>query len=260
MAITKRTLKSQTKVVESLSEFTLRILGKLKTNGYFNKLIMPIKQGKESVVYLADSSEGLVAVKIYRIENSNFNAMFEYLKNEPRYFRLSKQQRKVIFAWCEREFKNMQKAYQANISMPKPIAQKFNVIVMSYIGYKNIENIQSDSELINENKEIYIHAPKLREIDLDDEGWISLADKTMLYIKRLFDIGLVHGDLSEYNILFFRNEPYFIDFSHSTIMQNVDFMRLLKRDMDIVSSFFRRRIGDKIDIIIAKYKLNIAVD
>jgi len=225
MAETKKQLSSKHyKTYGVFSSFTEKVLERLKKQGYFDELISQISTGKEAVVFLAKAKDEKVAVKIYRVENCDFNKMYDYLKNDPRYFRLSNQQRKIIFAWAEREFKNMVKAYKTRISMPKPIVQKFNVLIMSYIGGKE-------------------PASKLKDIDFTKEELLSLQDKTLNQFKALEQAGMTHGDLSEFNVLYYNDEPYFIDFSQSTIKDNPDFKYLYDRDKKIIEDFFDRKLA-----------------
>lgn len=244
MAVDKVQRKEKTqKITDVFTQTTLRVLEKLKKNEIIGDIKAPVFQGKESIVYVSNSKQGLLAIKIYRIENCDFKAMFDYLKRDPRTYRIAKQKRKVTLTWAEREFKNMQKAWESNISMPKPILQKFNILIMSYLGY------------FDEETDSFNHAPKLKDLDLDEDGWIDLATKTLKYLKNIYDNGLVHGDLSEYNILYYNGEPYFIDFSHGTVRQNCDYQVLYERDKANVLSFFKRKIGLKINDIATKIKL-----
>jgi len=224
MAETKKQLSSKSyKTFGVFSDFSLNVLDKLKSQGYFDEIVSQISSGKEAVVFLAKSKEEKVAIKIYRIENCDFNKMYDYLKNDPRYFRLSNQKRRIIFAWAEREYKNMLKAYKTKINMPKPIIQRFNVLIMSYIG----------------NKEA---AHKLKELDFTKKELEQLRHNTLEQFQKITDIGMTHGDLSEFNILYHKKEPYFIDFSQSTTKDNPDYKYLHDRDRKIIVDFFDRKL------------------
>ncbi|MFT4304627.1 MAG: serine protein kinase RIO, partial [Candidatus Woesearchaeota archaeon] len=62
-------------------EFTLRNLFKLNSQGYFEDFLTPIALGKESNVFSAIRKDGKkVIVKIYRLENCDFNKMYDYIK------------------------------------------------------------------------------------------------------------------------------------------------------------------------------------
>lgn len=56
--------------------------------------------------------------------------------------------------------------------------------------------------------------------------------------------GLVHGDLSEYNILLHDGRPFLIDVGQSVRTAHPRAPEFLKRDLHIVSQFFRRQLGD----------------
>ena len=97
-------------------EFTNRTIFKLITEGHFKGLESPINIGKESNVFSALTKEGKrVIVKIYRLETCDFNAMYNYIKDDPRYSNLKDKKRKVIFAWVQREFRNLMNAREAQV-------------------------------------------------------------------------------------------------------------------------------------------------
>lgn len=88
-----------------------------------------------------------------------------------------------------------------------------------------------------------IPAPKLKDMqDLDWEKYFKIIKESM---KKLYEEGeLVHGDLSEYNILVKDDEPVFIDFSQSVITQHPLAHPLLIRDCINICNFFRRKRVD----------------
>ena len=114
--------------------FTLRTLFKLSSQGHFDHLESPILVGKEANVFSAIKDDGRVIVKIYRLETCDFNKMYSYIRTDIRYKTLRKNNRQVIFAWTQREFRNLMKAREANVTVPKPIAFLNNVVVMEFIG------------------------------------------------------------------------------------------------------------------------------
>jgi len=76
-----RKVKEKWKVYKNVFDgFTLRNLFKLKTQDYFEELKSLVKIGKESNIFSAITKENtLIAAKIYRIENCNFNQMYRYI-------------------------------------------------------------------------------------------------------------------------------------------------------------------------------------
>ena len=80
-------------------EFTNRHIFKLGSQGHFNELVSAYRMGKEANIFIADTKDGKdVIVKIYRLENCNFNKMFQYLSQDERYDNLKGQRRTIIFS------------------------------------------------------------------------------------------------------------------------------------------------------------------
>jgi len=201
--------------------FTINLLRKLSSQGYFEELISPIAIGKEANVFTASTknNSSQVIVKIYRLENSNFNQMLSYLRQDLRYVNLRKNKRDIIFNWVQREYRNLLTSREF-ISVPKPIAFKNNIIIMELIGEP--DNI----------------APQLKN-KFPEQPEIFL-NKILDFIKKMWGAGLVHGDLSAFNILNYDEEPVFIDFSQSTTIKSQNSKELLKRDLNNIYSFFKK--------------------
>lgn len=202
-------------------QFTQRIVYKLITQGHFEGLESPISIGKESNVFSALRKDGTrVMVKIYRLETADFNRMREYIKDDPRYSRLKGGRRNTIFAWVQREFRNLLKAREANVSVPTPMTFSNNVLVLEFVG---------DDGLI---------APKLK--DKLPKNPKDFFDKIMINMKRLHKAGLVHADLSAFNILNYNEKPVFIDFSQCTTFESPRAKEYLERDVRNICNFFRK--------------------
>lgn len=202
-------------------EFTNKNLYKLITEGYFEGLESPISIGKESNVFTALTKEGeRVVVKIYRLETCDFNRMYEYIKGDPRYLHLKKRKRNVIFAWVQREFRNLMKAREANVSVPLPITFKDNILVE--------ECIQVGEHISSKLKDDIPKKP------------VQFYEKVAKNMKKLHHAGLVHADLSPFNILNRDGIPVFIDFSQATSLEHAMAQSYLKRDIRNISSFFNK--------------------
>jgi RIO kinase 1 len=218
--ITREKFKTYNNVFDN---FTIRNLFKLSSEGFFEDLKGTVTLGKEANIFTAEKLDGsLVIVKIYRLENCNFNKMFDYIRQDPRYENLSSKKREIVFAWTQREFRNLLKAREC-IRVPTPFKVKENIIVMELIGKEGIPAKQLKDSLPEE--------PKL------------FFDKIIENIKKMYSEGLVHGDLSHFNILNFNEEPVFIDFSQSTLTSNNDAINLLKRDLQTLIRFFNYKCG-----------------
>jgi len=206
-------------------EFTLRTLFKLASQGHFEQLLSPIFVGKESNVFTAKKGLDKVIVKIYRLETCDFNKMYDYIKYDPRYINLKKQKRKIVFAWTQREYRNLIKARNAGVNVPKPIAFLNNVLILEFIGNKQ-------------------PSPRLK--DNLPENQKKFFDKVIKNMQKLYKSGLVHADLSQFNILNYNDDPVFIDFSQCTPINNPRAEEFLERDVKNISNFFKK-IGLKID-------------
>jgi RIO kinase 1 len=208
-------------------EFTNRTLFKLITEGHFRGLESPINIGKESNVFSALTEEGKrVIVKIYRLETCDFNIMYNYIKDDPRYLNLKDKKRKVIFAWVQREFRNLMNAREAQVNVPIPITFSNNILVLEFIG---------------KNDKI---APKLKdEVPKNKKLFLS---KIIDNIRKLYKSGLVHADLSAFNILNFNETPVFIDMSQATTSKHPRAEEYLQRDVRNICAFFNK-IGLKVD-------------
>ncbi|MGV8150294.1 MAG: serine protein kinase RIO [Candidatus Woesearchaeota archaeon] len=208
------------------SEHSRKLLFKMSSQGYFEELESQVSVGKEANVFTATTKDHeRIIAKIYRLENCNFNKMYDYLTADPRYVGTARNQRRIIFTWTQREFRNLMLAREV-IKVPKPIAFKDNVILMEFIG-----NTDPAPELKG-------HPPK------DPEKFFK---KIIDNMHKLYKKGLIHGDLSPFNILNHDEEPIFIDFSQGTMIDATDADELLKRDIKNICHYFRKISKMKID-------------
>lgn len=207
-------------------QFTIGVLKKLSGVGHFDELARVASPGKEASVFVATRGDAAVAVKIYRLETATFSKMYAYIRVDPRYATLKNNQRQVIFAWAEREHRNLLLCRSAGVRAPMPIAYKSNVLVMEFIGHAQEP------------------APRLKQQAPNDPA--DFAKLTLDEIEKLAKAGLVHGDLSEYNILNLDEVPVLIDFSHAAPLHAANSIELLERDVKNVVAYFTK-LGVKID-------------
>lgn len=206
--------------------FTKRVLFSLAQQGVFNELSSPVALGKEANVFSAtpgresDSSDRVI-VKIYRLENCNFKKMHEYLRQDPRYMHTKQQKREIVFAWCQREYRNLLLAREA-IRVPLPIAFNKNVLVTSLIG-----DAKSGTT-----------APMLKDAPPQDP--VRFCREILDNVASLWRAGLVHGDLSAFNILNYDEIPIFIDFSQATKTKAPNAREMLHRDLRNIALFFKK--------------------
>lgn len=208
-------------------EFTNRTIYKLISQGHFEGLESPISIGKESNVFSAlKKDDTRVMVKIYRLETCDFNRMYDYIKDDPRFLNIKKGKRNIVFKWVQREYRNLLKARQANVSVPTPLTFSNHVLVLEFIG---------DNSII---------APKLK--DEKPKNPKDFFNKIIDNMKKLYKAGLVHSDLSAFNILNYNEKPVFIDFSQCTTLESSRANEYLERDIRNICNFFKK-IGLKVD-------------
>ncbi|MBI4439759.1 serine protein kinase RIO [Candidatus Woesearchaeota archaeon] len=197
--------------------FTDRNIFKLISEGHFDGIQGQLTLGKEANIFIAKKGDEKVIVKIYRLQTCDFNRMYDYIKYDPRYHYLKKRRREIIFAWAQREFRNLLKAREIGVNVPKPIAIKFNILVMELIGDP---------------------APKLK--DMPPKNPEKFFDEIISMMKKMYKNNLVHADLSHFNILNDNDVPYIIDWSQCTPAENPNAEEYLKRDVRNVCSYFRK--------------------
>ncbi len=231
--VTRERFKTYKNVFDNHSE---RILFKLSSQGHFDELMSPLTLGKEANIFTASNDrEGkAVIIKIYRLETCDFNRLYDYIKFDPRFPAMQRQKRKVIFAWCKREFRNLLLARDAGIRCPTPRAFLDNILVMEFIGDEYA-------------------APKLK--DQIPKNIDTFYRRTMEYLFKLVGSGLVHGDLSEYNILNYNESPVFIDFSQATPVRSINALQLAERDIDNLNRFFKKHGAAITDTATIKKKI-----
>ncbi|RBI63463.1 serine protein kinase RIO [halophilic archaeon] len=224
----------QFKVEQSVfDDATLAALYKLVQDGYVRAFGGPISSGKEATVYnaLGDDEREEVAVKIYRINASDFQDMREYLVGDPRFEELSGNKKRVVLAWVRKEFANLKRAARAGVRVPEPIAVQRNVLVMEFLG--------DDGE----------RAPTLDDAHLENPE--TAYEVVREYMRRLYDAGLVHGDLSEYNIIVHDGELCIIDLGQAVTLHHPNSADFLTRDCANVAAFFQRQgmdvTGDELE-------------
>lgn len=222
----KRKDSDTLKVTENVfDDPTLKTLYTISSKGILKAMGGPISTGKEANVFLAEGEDKDIAVKIYRISSSTFNSMEEYILGDPRFRNVRHSKRDIIFAWTKKEQRNLIRAKEAGIRVPEPIIAERNVLVMEFMG---------------EDGKPY---PQLKDIRLEKEVARNVYDTVINYIDLLYkEANLVHGDLSEYNILIApkTGEPVFIDMGQSVTSEHPRSRDFLLRDIENIVRYFKK--------------------
>jgi RIO kinase 1 len=213
----------QFKVEQSVfDDATFAAIYKLVQDGYIEAFGGPISTGKEANVYEAlGREERDVAVKIYRINASNFRHMRDYLEGDPRFEGIGSDKKEVVLAWTQKEYANLQRARKAGVRVPEPIAVERNVLVMELVG------------LVEDR------ARRLSEVTVENPE--TAYDVVREYMRRLHGAGLIHGDLSEYNMIIHEGELVVIDLGQAVTVHHPNADDFLRRDCENVAKFFSRQ-------------------
>jgi RIO kinase 1 len=212
---------------EVFDQNTLLTLYKMITKRIIATLDYPISSGKEGNVFRATDEEGRpLAVKIYRTSTATYKNLTKYITGDPRFRNIPKDRRGIIFLWAQKEYKNLRRMHRLKLQSPEPVKLIKNVLVMEYIGSEKQP------------------APMIKDVTLSNPTKTFESIKKMM--KKLYlDAQLVHGDLSEYNILVEKNECYLIDVGQSVVLEHPLSSELLSRDVTNISRYFKK-LGVKI--------------
>ena len=206
---------------EVFDRSTLMIIYDFLNKGTISEIHGVVKAGKESRVYWGKDKQGKeLAIKIYLTISVEFRkGMLKYIENDPRFKGIRRDSRSLIFAWAQKEFKNLQQATAAKVRVPRPIVVKNNVLVMEFIGKNGV------------------CAPSMKEQRPRNPE--KIYETLLTYLRRLYlKAELVHGDLSEYNIMIWNGRPILFDVSQAVPFSHPMAAFLLRRDLSNLNRFF----------------------
>jgi RIO kinase 1 len=230
------------KVVEGVIDPpTMKTLYKLLTRGTINALHGAISTGKEANVYRGEDTEGnSLAVKIYRMSTAETDFMLEYIMGDPRFKRVRRQSRSLIPQWAMKEYKNLHRYYDAGIPVPKPLDIERNVLVMEFIG-----DVESN-----------LPAPLIKNVEIPSP--VKVFNEIIDMIETGYtEAGLVHADLSEFNILWL-GKPIIIDVSQAVLIGHDYAKKYLLRDIQNVCNYFKKLgVNTEEPEIIAKHIVSV---
>lgn len=190
-----------------------------------------------------DSSH--LALKIYKTSILVFKDRAKYVTGEYRFRRgYSRNPRKMVRLWAEKEMRNLKRLAAAGIKCPDPLEVRENVLVMTFVGSKEgwwvfhvLLKVPCKQHLFHCNRA----SPRLKDAELPPESCAALYRQLVLIVRRMFhECKLVHADLSEYNILFHEENLWIIDVSQSVEHDHPSAFDFLKSDIKNVEDFFGR--------------------
>jgi RIO kinase 1 len=212
---------------------------------WISDVLASIKGGKEANVYRCQAHPNtaleLLAAKVYRPRQ------FRNLRNDMAYRdgrailtaegrAVKGSDRRVMRAvgkktsfgkqlshssWLMHEFTTLERLYQSGAAVPKPIAANENALLMSYCGDKRRA------------------APTLNGVRLGGREARRLLEEVLRNIELMLAHGVIHGDLSAYNILYWEGTITLIDFPQvSSVATNPNARAIFERDVSRVCDYF----------------------
>jgi len=173
-------------------------------DGVIDSVLRPLKSGKEASVYIVSSGGATLCAKVYKnMAHRSFQARVQY--QEGRKFRGSRQARAIAKAtkfgrreqeaeWKNAEVDALYRLSAAGVRVPRPRGHFHGVLLMDLVTDEHGHGALrlGEVELTAETARVY-HATLMRDV------------------VRMLCIGLIHGDLSEYNVLVGADGPVIID-------------------------------------------------
>jgi RIO kinase 2 len=187
-------------------------LATLTSKGTISALGTLIGEGKESVVYDA-LGLGPVAIKFHRVGGRSFSSARlnrDYMPEEGHCPWLMASRKSA-----EREYEALS-ALHTKVSVPLPIAQNRHTVVMALINGQNLNRCR-------------LEAPQ------------EILDEILENTHKAYKAGIIHGDLSEYNILIEDGRVVFIDWPQWIGTDHKNAEELVGRDIDNILAFFLRK-------------------
>jgi RIO kinase 1 len=203
-------------------------------DGFIVSVTRPLMSGKEASVFLVETREGQCVAKVYKeAQNRSFRQRADY--TEGRTVRNTRQQRAMAKGskygkslleaeWQQAEVSALYRLHAANVRVPTPFHYSDNVLLMELI---------TDAE--------QRPAPRLWDVTLSPDEARGIHEHLVRECVRMLCAGMVHGDLSEYNILMSTDGPVIIDLPQATdAAHNRNSERLFLRDVKNLKNYLGR--------------------
>lgn len=203
----------------------------LMDEGVVDRVVRSLKSGKEASVYLVESGGNLRCAKVYKEANHRgFQKLAQY--QEGRKARRSRDQRaggrghhgrkQSEEAWKNAEVDALYRLVSAGVRVPQPTGYFSGVLLMELVA-----------------DEDGLPAPRLNDVSLSAELALKYHDFMMRQIVLMLCAGLIHGDLSEFNVLLDADGPVVIDLPQAVeAASNNSAFAMLQRDVGNMSKYF----------------------
>ena len=204
----------------------------LVEDGLVDAVIRQLMSGKEAMVYVVRCGEELRCAKVYKdATQRSFRQSVDYtegrktknsrraraMEKGTRYGRRAQEQ-----SWQSTEVDALYRLAAAGVRVPKPHQFHEGVLLMELVT-----DAQGDP------------APRLNDVEFTEDEARQHHRSLMTQIVRMLCAGVVHGDLSEYNVLLGADGPVIIDLPQAVdAASNNHARRMLERDVGNLSAYF----------------------
>ena len=209
-------------------------LAPLLEEGLIDEVIGQLMSGKEATVYVVRSGESTRCAKVYKdAKQRSFRQAASYrdgrkVKNSRQLRAMEKGTRygrqMQEASWQNAEVDALFRLANAGVRVPQPYICTDGVLLMELV-------IDAVGDV----------APRLNDVDLTEARALELHALLLNQVVRMLCAGVIHGDLSEYNILLAADGPVIIDLPQAVdAAGNNEAASMLKRDVDNLASYFGR--------------------
>ncbi len=213
---------------------TPKRLEALVRDGFISEVLRPLKSGKEAAVYVVQSEGEVRCAKVYK-DASQRSFQQQSVYQEGRKVRNTRQARAMQkgsrfgsqqqeAAWQNAEVDALFQLAAAGVRVPKPYNFIEGVLLMELIT-----DVEGNA------------APRLNDLELTGEQALAYHAFLLKEVVRMLCAGLIHGDLSEYNVLVDAQSPVIIDLPQAVnAAANNNAAQMLERDVNNLANYFGR--------------------
>lgn len=213
---------------------TPKRLQPLVDDGLIDEVLMQLMSGKEAQVYVVRCGDDTRCAKVFKeAKQRSFKQAVQYQegrkeRNSRRARAMAKKtrygQKEQEQAWLTAEVDALYRLAAAEVRVPKPYGFVDGVLLMEMIT-------DAEGDV----------APRLDDVTLTEEQALRYHAKVIQDVVRMLCAGLIHGDLSEFNVLVDADGPVIIDLPQAVdAAGNNSAAAMLERDVNNMRAYFGR--------------------